>query len=387
MAGKLSARRVETAKPGKFADGSNLYLIVNERGVKTWKLIYTNGGRRPELTLGKFPETSLSEARELALEARRKIKAGIDPVAERRAQKAKKVTTFGDVARQLHADKSHGWRAKKYTQQWLTSLERHAAPLLEMSVAAIDTDAVLAVLRPIWQTKHETASRLRGQIERVLSAAAVRGLRSGMNPAIWRGHLDALLSKPPRTSKRHHRAVDCHELPTLIVKLRQRQQSSISAYCLEFCVLTAARTGEAIGARWSEIDEAAAVWTLPAGRTKQGRAHRVPLTARALAIITAMKQLAPGEHVFPGRFGRGSLHDAALWKALAACGGEASVHGFRAAFRTWVSECTSHPRELAEMALGHVVGDATERAYARGDALERRRRLMEDWAAFLNGES
>ncbi|MGJ0509950.1 MAG: tyrosine-type recombinase/integrase [Methylocystis sp.] len=382
---KLNARRVATAGPGKHADGGNLFLVVSEDGRKKWKFIFTFGKRRPELTLGPYPDLSLSDAREAALAARRLVREGINPVDKRRAEKKQESTTFGAVARELHQDKSIRWRNEKYRRQWLTILETHAAPICGTDVAAVDTTAVLSTLKPLWSTKHATATRLRGYIESVLDAAKARGLRTGENPAQWRGHLSSILSKPPATAKKHHAALHYRDLPEFVGKLRQAQRTSLAAFALELTILTCVRTNEALGASWAEIDMNGAVWSIPAGRMKAGKDHRVPLSDRALEILAILRAAYPGEYVFPSRRAGKQMSAVAMWQVLARMGlkGEASVHGMRSAFRDWCGDTTNHPREIAEQALAHAAGDATELSYRRGDALQKRRLLMRDWADYL----
>jgi integrase len=260
------------------------------------------------------------------------------------------------------------------------TLTKYAAPLRDKPLDAIQTDDVLSVLTPLWQTKNETASRLRGRIERVLDAARAKGLRSGENPARWRGHLDHLLPKRQKLSRGHHAALPYADVPELVADLRNREGAA--ALALEFLILTAARSGEVLGAKWNEIDRDAKVWTVPAERMKAGREHRVPLTQRALQILATVEQVRTGDYVFPGqRHGR-PLSVMSMEMLLRRMKVDVTVHGFRSSFRDWAGECTSFPREIAEAALAHTVGDETERAYRRGDALEKRRKLMAAWASF-----
>ena len=277
---------------------------------------------------------------------------------------------------------AHGFRNEKHRAQWAMTLTTYAAPLRSMKLDDIATADVLAVLQPLWQTKAETASRLRGRIERVLDAAKAKGLRSGENPARWRGHLDALLPARHRLTRGHHAAMPYDDVPAFIGRLRASE--SVSALALEFAILTASRTGEVLGARWDEIDLDAKLWTVPAARMKAGREHRVPLTARALAILQTVEKVRTGEHVFPGQRRGKPLSVMALAMVLRRLKLEnVTVHGFRSAFRDWCGEATAFPRDVAEAALAHTVGDMTERAYRRGDALEKRRKLMAAWAAFI----
>ena len=286
--GKLSARKVETAKAGKHGDGDGLQFVVSATGARKWVLRFMQEGKAREMGLGSFPEVGLAEAREKALAERRLARSGVDPIAERRKIPEKTIPTFGALADEVAGDLAQGFRNAKHRAQWTMTLTVYAKPLRAKLVNAIKTEDVLAVLKPLWTARPETASRLRGRIERVLNAAKARGLRSGENPAVWRGHLENLLPKQSKLIRGHHAALDYKALPAFMVDLRQRK--AVAASCLEFAILTAARSGEALGARWSEIDEAAKVWTVPAERMKAGREHRVPLSDGALAILAEMKK-------------------------------------------------------------------------------------------------
>jgi integrase len=383
---RLSARSLATlTKPGRHADGDGLYLVVDQSGAKRWLFLFRWGGKLKEMGLGGLASVSLAEARDKADEARRVLASGRNPIEVRRAAEAAHDTTptFGVFADALVADLSHGFRNAKHRAQWAMTLKVYAAPLRDKPLDTIRTNDVLAVLAPIWQTKNETASRVRGRIERVLDAAKAKGLRTGENPARWRGHLDHLLPKRQKLYRSHHAAMPYPDVPAFIADLRQRE--GVAALALEFLILNASRLGEVLGARWDEIDREAKVWTIPAGRTKAGREHRVPLTARALEILDAVEAIRTGDYLFPGsRHGR-PLSVTALSQVLTRGRVEtATVHGFRSSFRDWAGECTAFPREIAEASLAHTVGDETERAYRRGDALDKRRKLMEAWAGFLS---
>ena len=382
---KLSPRAVETiAKPGRHSDGAGLYLVVDASGARRWLYMFRWEGKLKEMGLGGFPAVSLAKARAKAQGAREVRDEGKNPIAERRATEAANVT-FGEFADELIAGLQSQWRNDKHKAQWAMTLREYAAPLRPLTLDAITTERVLAVLQPIWTTKAETASRLRGRIERVLDAAKARGLRSGENPARWRGHLDHLLPKRQKLTRGHHAALPYSKLPAFIAELRERR--ALAGRALEFLVLTAARTSEVLGARWSEIDAEAKVWTIPAERMKAGREHRVPLSIRALELLGDGGK--PGELVFPGAVAGSPLSSGAMERVLDrmgyGAGAEApgyTVHGFRSAFRDWCGEASTFPRELAEAALAHTVGDETERAYRRGDALEKRRKLMDAWARY-----
>ncbi len=335
--------------------------------------------------LGSARDVSLAEARARAESARRLVRDGVDPIANRAAI-APVVLTFGQFADQLVDEIEVGFRNEKHRYQWRQTLTTYAAPIRAKAIDAITTDDVLACLKPIWSTKQETASRLRGRIERVLDAAKARGLRQGENPARWRGHLQNLLPKRIKLQRGHHPALPFGEVPAFVAKLRNR--NAISALALEFTILTAARAGEVFGATWREIDWDNELWTVPKERMKAGRLHRVPLSSRCIEILNSVAALRhsadPGAYVFPGaKRGRplSNMAFKALFTRMEING--ITVHGFRSSFRDWAGECTDFPREIAEAALAHVVGDATERAYRRGDALEKRRELMDMWRAYL----
>lgn len=306
--------------------------------------------------------------------------AGINPIEERKAAKA--IPTFGEIADKLMVKVSAQFRSNKHLAGWKLTLEGYAKSLRNLPVDQVDTAAVLSVLKPIWTTKPETASRLRGRIERVLNAAKAQGFRSGENPALWRGHLKELLPERNKLSRGHHAAMAYAEVPAFVTKLQER--GAMTALALEFLILTCARSGECLGARWGEMDLEAGVWTVPAERMKAGRVHRVPLSPRALAILKAAAEAPTGEFVFPGYGQDRPLSSNALRALLIRMGlGHVTAHGFRSSFRDWAGELSTFPRELAEGALAHKVGDETELAYRRGDALEKRRKLMNAWANYI----
>jgi len=289
---------------------------------------------------------------------------------------------FGEAADALVASMSSSWRNEKHRAQWKMTLTVYCAPIWSKSVAEVGTDDVLKVLKPLWTTRTETASRLRGRVERVLDFARAQGQRSGENPARWRGHLNAILPKRAKLTSGHHKAMPFDEVPAFLVTLRERED--VASRALEFAILTAGRSGEVLGARWDEIDLKGLIWTVPAKRMKGAREHRVPLPARAVHILQEMERVRLSEFVFPGVNPGRPQTATALIKILRRIQVDATVHGFRSAFRDWAGERTSFPREIAEAALAHVVGDAVERAYRRGDALEKRRRLMDAWASYLS---
>ena len=350
------------------------------------------------MSLGSLSAVPLVKARELAAGCRAELAAGRNPLIARRdaeaAQKALRSKaqetehkTFSAVAEELLASKETGWRNAKHRAQWRMTLEQYAAALWAMPVDEIGTEHVLACLNPIWKEKSETASRTRGRIEAVLNAARARGFTSAdkANPARWRGHLDHLLPKPKKLLRGHHAALPWKELPAFVTQLRKRD--GVAALALEFIILTAARSGEARGARWEEIDLASKVWTVPATRMKALKEHRVPLTARAIEILQRVGEPVVGDLVFPGGKPGRPLSDMAFVALFNRMGVSAiTTHGFRSTFRDWAGEATNFPRELAEAALAQTVGDKVERAYRRGDALERRRLLMEAWTAYCEAQ-
>jgi integrase len=381
MANKLTARKVETAKPGKYSDGGNLYLVVSETGSRKWVLRFTWRGRAKEMGLGNVAGVPLADAREKAASARRKIAQGLNPIEERKRDGG--IPTFGEVADDVRQSLSQGFRNEKHKAQWKSTLENYAAPLRAKPVDTIGTDDVLVVLKPIWTIKAETASRVRGRIEKVLDAAKAKGFRDGENPARWRGHLDHLLPRPSKLTRGHHAAMPYEDVAAFIAMLRKRQASA--ALALELCILTAARSGEILGMQWPEIDLDKKLWTVPSNRMKAGRDHRVPLSPRAVTILRQLEELKAGNFVFPGQARDKPLSNMAMEMVLRRMKiQDATVHGFRSSFRDWAGNVSNFPREVAETALAHVVGDKAEQAYRRSDALEKRRKLMDHWAAYCS---
>jgi integrase len=379
MATNLTARKVQTAGPGKHSDGGNLYLIVAATGTRKWVLRFQWLGKAKEMGLGSASAVSLADAREKASLARRKIAAGVNPIEDRKQDHS--IPSFGEMADSVRESLSAGFRNAKHIAQWKSTLETYAAPLSGLPVDTVSTDDILAVLKPIWSTKAETASRVRGRIEKVLDAAKAKGFRDGENPARWRGHLDHLLPRPSSLARGHHAAMPYENMPAFIGKLRMRDATS--ALALELCILTAARSGEILGMRWSEIELDKKVWTVPANRMKAGREHRVPLSRRAVTILKELLTIASGEYIFAGQKPGRPLSNMSMEMMLRRMDiKNATVHGFRSSFRDWSGNETDFPRELAEMALAHVIGDKAEQAYRRGDALDRRRVLMEAWADY-----
>jgi integrase len=367
---------------------------VTGAGAKSWLYRFSLQGKAREMGLGSLSAVSLSEARIKAGECRRLREEGVDPIEARKVRReqaaldAAKSITFKEAAANYIASHRAGWRNEKHASQWENTLATYAEPVLgRVSIQAIDTTLVLKVLEPIWKTKPETASRLRGRIEAILDWAKVRGLRQGENPARWRGHLDHLL--PARSKVRrvkHHAALSYAELPDFIAKLRA--QEGVAARALEFTILTAARTGDTIGAVWYEVNTSDKVWTVPADRMKAGKEHRVPLSSRALAILREGHDMQTSDYVFPGGKAGKPLSNMAMTEVLRRMGRrDITVHGFRSTFRDWAAERTNFPSEVVEMALAHAVGDKVEAAYRRGDLFEKRRRLMAEWASYCNTPS
>lgn len=388
---KLSARRVETIRtPGRHSDGQGLYLVVDPSGARRWVFIYRwkqagakGPGRHREMGLGPVAGVSLQRAREKAANARALLADRKDPIDHKRSLEA--VPLFGDLADELIAAKSGVLKSRKSIERWERALQTHAALLRPQRVDAITTNDVIRALKPIWASKSETASVTRGYIEAVLDAASAKGFRSGDNPARWRGHLDHLLPRPQKLTRGHHKALPYTEIPTFITTLRKGE--AVARDALEFLILTAARSGEVLDARWSEIDMDQKVWTISAVRMKAAREHRVPLSDEAVSILKKMMTLraAGSDVVFPGQRDAKPMSNMALNMLLRRLQIGVTSHGFRSSFRDWAGDMTDYPRELAEAALAHTVGDETERAYRRGDALERRRPMMEAWATFCEG--
>jgi integrase len=394
----LSARQVATArKAGLISDGGGLYLRIGPSGTKAWVFRYGRSGRAHDMGLGAESVVRLAKARERAAECRRLLSEGLDPIQARRAQRrarqleAAKLVTFRQAAETFIDLNKAGWRNAKHAAQWSATLETYAYTVLgDQLLQMVDTDLVTKVLEPIWTAKHETATRVRQRIEKVLDAATTRGQREGPNPARWRGHLENILPKLGRTrTVEHHAALPYSEIGAFLVELRQ--QKGVAAAALEFTIITAARTGEAIGARWREIDFEAATWTVPAVRMKAHREHVVPLASAAVDVLRRMEEArAPGASsadgfVFAGDQAERHLSNMAMAMLLRRMSrDDVTVHGFRSSFRDWAAERTSFPREVAEMALAHAIDDKTEAAYRRGDLFEKRRRLADAWAKFCN---
>lgn len=376
-------------KPGRHSDGGGLYLNVSPSGSKSWLFMWAREGKRREMGLGPYPTVSLAKARSKAVECRVAVEEGRDPIAEK-SQEAE--PTFGEsVDRYIDSIKAE-WRNSKHEYQWKQTLgDSYCKSLRSKRVSQISTDDVLKALSPIWSEKNETASRLRGRIERVLEFAKVKGWRSGENPAAWRGNLRNLLPKRQKLQRGHQPAMPYQDVPAFMVKVRSAE--AMAARALEFTILTVARSGEAIGAKWSEIDFDRKTWTVPPERMKAGEVHVVPLSTAAIDLLSRLKENVRGDFIFAGEPRRGNMQDAQHGRPLSNMAmmmllrrmkvTEISIHGFRSSFRDWAGDETSFPREIAEAALAHKVGNEVERAYRRSDALEKRRTLMQAWTGYL----
>ena len=387
---RLSALAVtRVTKPGMYADGLGLYLRVGPTGAKSWVFRYRVGNGRRDMGLGPLHTVTLADARVKAAECRRQRLDNSDPLQVREAAllaaklEEAKAMTFQNCAEAYISAHASGWRNAKHADQWRNTLSSYAYPVfVDFPVQMVDTALVMKVLEPMWATKTETATRLRGRIECILDWATVREFRRGENPARWRGHLENLLPKRQKVQKvEHHAALPYGEMGDFMTILRN--QDGVAARAFEFLILTATRTSETIGATWDEVDFDAKVWTIPASRIKAGKEHRVPLSSAAILILETMKKDGSGDHVFPGGRGGAGLSNMAMLKLLERMGrSDLTVHGFRSTFRDWVSERTSFPREVAEMALAHAIGDKVEAAYRRGDLFEKRQKLMEAWSTY-----
>jgi integrase len=389
----LTTKRITRLRkrPGRYHDGHGLYLQVLSPNSASWILRYVRQGKERMLGLGPLRLVGLKEVRIRAREEQRKLKLdGIDPVEDRKAKKAEralaaaKSMTFKECAEAYHAQHEGKWKNAKHAAQFLSTLRTYAFPVLgTLPVASIDTPLVLKVVEPIWPDKTETASRVRGRIESVLDWATVRGYRSGDNPARWKGHLDQVLPARGTIAKvEHHAALTYAELPGFMAELRQRE--GVAARALEFTILTAARTGEVIGAQWSELDLAAKCWTVPAGRMKASREHRVPLSIRAVELLGEVFREDDNEFIFIGSQRGGGLSNMSLAAVLKRMKRDVTVHGFRSTFRDWAAERTNFANHVVEMALAHVIGDKVEASYRRGDLFDKRRKLMEAWAVYCS---
>lgn len=402
---EIAAAQLPRLRVGLHAAGgaTGLYLRVAPTGARNWILRVTIGSRRRDMGLGGWPDVPLGEARDRARQARRKIEEGIDPIEARKSTKGtlRDTPSFTECAKRTIEAKRPEWKSAKHADQWKNTLDTYAKPFIgNMPVDMVELRHIVEILTPLWSEKTETATRLRMRIEAVLAWATASGFRKGDNPARWRGNLDAVLAKPGKLAKvKHHPSLPFEVLPAFIVDLRERD--AITARVLEFAILTAARSGEVRGATWQEVDLDAAIWTIPAERMKSGKEHRVPLSTRAVQLLKEMPRMAGSEFIFPAVRGGQSSDNvfAALLKRMhdanVKAGGigyldpkrkkVATAHGFRSTFRDWASERTAYPRNAAEMALAHTIGDKVEAAYRRGDLFNKRKKMMADWAKFAGG--
>ncbi len=389
---RLSALKIAAVKEtGYFADGGNLYFRVTPVGSRNWIFRYTIQGRTRDMGLGAFPEISLSSARRIAEKCRELVNEGIDPIDHRRSERASaqsaaaRCLTFDDCVKEYIKDHEPAWRNAKHRAQWSATLASYASPVIgKVQVSEIDASLVLRALKAIWFEKPETASRVRGRIESILDWARVHGYRVGENPARWKGQLDHLL--PSRSKIRrvqHHAALPYPEVGAFVAKLREHP--GVTARALEFTILTAARSGEALMSTWREIDFEGSAWILAEDRMKAGKEHRVPLSRAAMRILKGQLDVRTDDFIFPGaKLGRPLSGMALLMLLRRMDRSDITVHGFRSTFRDWASECTNFPREVPEMALAHTISDAVEAAYRRGDLFEKRRRLMDAWSEFCS---
>jgi len=389
---RLSSPDLKKKKPGMYADGGGLYLRVAEGGSKQWIFRYTVNGRLRDMGIGPTHTLTLAEARDEATAARKLRLKEIDPIEHRHAQRAAvaaeaaKAKTFRQCAEGYIKDNEAEWTNQKHRREWAITLSRYVYPVLgELPVAVIDTPLVLKVIKPLWARVPETASRVRGRIESVLGWATVHHYRSGDNPARWQNHLEqALPARAKLAKKKHHAALPFVQAGGFMAKVRQ--DTRVSARCLEFIVLTAARVSEANVATWNEIDFENRLWTVPADRMKADKEHRVPLSNAAIAVLKAMWAIRHSDYIFPGQRNAHAVGaNSVLRFAKEAAGIDITTHGLRSTFRDWAAECTTFPREVAEMALAHTIPDAVEAAYRRGDLFDKRRKLMQAWADYCAG--
>lgn len=386
---KQVEKLIRDAQPGATADGDGLYLKVGPTGATSWQFRYQIDGKRRMMGLGACSVLTLAEARDKAAEARKLAKLGVDPLEARKAAKVQEkaaVTTFKDVALDYIESHRAGWRNAKHGQQWANTLNQYVYPKFgDKPVGEVSTEDVLGALKPIWSAKPETANRVRNRIEIVLDAARAKGLATGINPAAWRGHLDKLLPKRNKASREHHAAMDYRDLPAFYKRLTT-ERDSLSAAALKLTILTACRTSEVLNAEWSEFDLDNRLWTIPGKRMKAAVAHRVPLSDAVMALLDTIMRMGSGKgYLFPGAKAGKPLSNMAMTMVLRKLGhGDLTVHGMRSTFRDWAAEETHYPNMVAEMALAHTVKDEVEAAYRRGDLLERRRALMQDWASYCS---
>ncbi len=386
MTTKLDTQTIKNLKkPGRYTDAlaMGLHLWVKDGDKKYWIYRYTMEGKQKNIGLGPYPDVGLADARIKAIEAKKKVMNGIDPKPhkETRVEMEKQKTTFSEFAKQFIESKSSEWTNTKHRLQWEFTIEKYANPVIgNLKLDQITTEDILKILSPIWTKKTETAMRLRGRIELILAAATTRKLRNGLNPALWKGHLNTVLAKPSKIIKvKHHAALPFEEIPAFMNELRE--MGTMAALALEFCILNASRTGEVIGGKRNEVMES--IWTIPGERMKAKKEHRVPLCKRSIQILKISQALDPSsEYLFSRR--KKGLSNMAMTMVIRRLKKEVTIHGFRSTFRDWVSEKTDHSSEVAEMSLAHAISNKVEAAYRRGDLIEKRRTLLADWESYCN---
>lgn len=378
-------------KRGLHADGNGLYLQVSQYDTKSWVFRFTLNKKSRMMGLGPTHTVTLAEAREEARECRKLIRKGIDPIEDRKAERSQfqvktaKTKTFAECADAYISAHSAAWKSLPHLNQWRSSLKTHAFPVFgDLPVAAVDTGLVMKALEPIWATKTETAGRVRGRIESVLDWATVRNYREGDNPARWAGHLKVLLANLSKNRKVKHFPALLYEEMGAFMKIL-RQKDGVSARGLEFLILTATRTDEVMGAKWGEVDFDKGIWTISGERMKANTEHRIPLSSAALAVLETMRAAAQSDFIFPGKRANQPLGNASFRQLLKHLGrSDVTAHGFRSTFRDWTAERTAFPRDVAEMALAHTIGDKVEGAYRRGDLFDKRAKLMSAWADYCS---
>lgn len=383
---KLSVRQIDANKDKRrLGDGGGLWLNLSPSGSKSWVFRWTpKGGSPREMGLGPYPDLSLANARNLASTHRALVANGVDPKKHREEARVVPMT-FGQVADMYLESMSSRWTNEKTEWQWKDSLIKRCAPIRNRPVSEIETQDVLQILNPIWSKIPETASRVRMRMEAVLNFAKAKHLRTGENPAVWRGHLDQILVKRDRSAKKHYPAMPYQEIPAFIERLQNAD--ALAARALELAILTGTRTKEVLQAVWPEFDLEPAMWVIPKERMKNKREHSIPLSSRAVEILSNLNAARSSEHVFPGQKSGKPLSNMAMTMLLRRLNVQnATPHGFRSSFRDWAGDKTNFPREIAEMALSHKIGSAVEQAYRRGDALEKRRALMDAWAAYCQNQ-
>lgn len=389
---RLSPQKVKNASPGKYEDGGGLRLVVTKSGAKKWVLRFTIFGKRREMGLGSYPDTSLAKARINAGDFRQQAIEGVDPIENRKVEE-EKIPTFTTCAARYIRSHRKSWKNAKHQRQWVRTLKTYARPVIgSKQVDTITTDQIIKILTPIWTTKTETAKRIQGRIENVMDYASAHKYRDSTNPARWRGHLDKLLPKPSRVKTViHHPAMPYQEVSVFMQKLSEK--TAMSTYALRFLILTATRTSEVLQAKWGEIDLKEATWTIPASRMKTGNEHRVPLPTTAITILNQISKTEGNPFIFTGTKHNKPLSNMALLQLMRNLGyGKSTAdsnkekyvpHGFRSSFRDWSGEESSFPRDVAEMALAHVIENKVEAAYRRGDLFEKRRLMMQEWADYI----